>query len=290
MVWRERGADGVELPHVDAADPQPAHDGPHRNAKSQYRQRGQRSQRGYCIAAQANRRCCPRGAGTDPRVASFSACPGFGDQQRQAEQHQHAGQHAARGPVEGDLELLEDRDCESGEADHRKRTVFGEEMDTDQQSTAEDCQPQLRQYDAEEHAGCVGSQRPCGLLDSRVEPAQRRRDGQVHEREVRQCGDQHPSPQPVQVRNDADPGVAVDERRNGKRRNEQRAPERAAGQVGPLDQPRRPDADDDAQRHRDGHQSDRVEQQVAHPGPDDQLIGAPAARRRSPPTPRIPAG
>ena len=84
----------------------------------------------------------------------------------------------------------------------------------------------------------------------------------------------HPRPQPVQRRNHADPGIAVDERRNGKRRNEQRTPERPAGQVGPLHQPGRPDTDDHTQRHRDDDQRDGVEQQFADPRPDDQVVGA----------------
>ena len=167
----------------------------------------------------------------------------LGDQQHQAEQHEHAGQHAARRTVEGDLELLEDRDGEGVEAHHRERAELGEQMDADQQAAAEDRQPQLRQHDAEEHAGRVGAQCAGRFLDGGIEPAQRRGHGQVHEREVRQRGDQHARPQSVQGRDHADPGVAVDECRNRQRRNEQRTPECPAGQVGPLHQPGDPDTD-----------------------------------------------
>ena len=197
----------------------------------------------------------------------------LGDQQHQAAQHQHAGQHAAGRAVERRLELLEDRGGEGVEAHHRECPEFGEQMNADQQPAAEDRQPQLGQHHPEEHPGRTGSQCTRRLLNGGVEPAQRRGRGQVHEREVRQCRDEYSGAQPVQGRDHAHPGVAVDECRYGQRRNEQRAPGGAAGQVGPFHQPGHADPDDHTQRHRDDHQSDRVAQQFAHPWPREQLIG-----------------
>ena len=84
--------------------------------------------------------------------------------------------------------------------------------------------------------------------------------------------DQDTRPQPVQRGDHADPGVAVDERRNGQRRNEQRTPECPARKVGPLDQPGDTDTDDDTERHRDDDQRDGVEQQLADPRPDDEFV------------------
>ena len=81
-----------------------------------------------------------------PRAAASA------DQQHQAQQHQHAGQRAARRAVEGGLELLEDRRGERGEAQHRERAVLGEQVHADQQSAAEDREPQLRQHHPAEDA------------------------------------------------------------------------------------------------------------------------------------------
>jgi hypothetical protein len=163
------------------------------------------------------------------------------------------------------------------------RTELGEQVHPDQQRAAEDREPQLGQDDTEEHARRIRAESPRGFLDGGIEPAQCRGDRQIHEREVGQCGDQHARPQPVQGGNHTDPGVAVDESRNGKRRNEQRTPEGTARQICPLDQPGQPDADDHTQWHRDDHQQDGVDQQLADPGPDHELIGAcPADRHRAP--------
>ena len=228
------------VPDLRAADPQPAHDRPHRHAERQHRQhqQGRRAREMRCgpdgpvPRRGARRRRCGR-TWPVPRASRL------GDQQHQAQQDQHAGQHAARRAVEGDLELLEDRDGEGVEPHHGERAVLGEQMHADQQPAAEDRQPQLRQHDAEEHARGVGSERAGRFLDGGIEPAQRRGGGQVHEREVRQRRDQHARPQPVQRRDHADPRIAVDEGRNGKRRNEQRTPE-APGRAGRCAPPARP--------------------------------------------------
>ena len=83
----------------------------------------------------------------------------------------------------------------------------------------------------------------------------------------------HTRPQPVQRRDHPDPRVAVDERRDRKGRDEQRTPERPAGQIGPLHQPGDTDTDDHTQRHRHDDQGDGVEQQLADPGPDHEVVG-----------------
>ena len=115
----------------------------------------------------------PRWTGTAARGApapiraylAFPRAGRLGDQQHQTQQHENAGQHAARRSVERDLELLEDRDGEGVEPDHGEGAVFGEQMDADQQATAQDRQPQLRQHHAEEHAGGIGSEGTGRFLD-----------------------------------------------------------------------------------------------------------------------------
>ena len=241
------------------------------------------ARRGNHVAAQMNRNRGAWCAGTDPGIPCRAAGARLGQQQHQTQQDEYACQHASRRPVEGDLKLLEDRDGEGVEPDHGEGAVLGEQMDTDQQATAQDRQPQLRQHHAEEHTRRVGSEGAGRFLDGRIEPAQRRGHGQIHEREVRQRGDQHACPQSMKGRNHPDPGIAVHEGRNRQRRNEQRTPDCAAGQVGPLHQPGHRDPDDHAQRHRDDDQRDGVDQQLADPWPDHQFERPVPPDRHRPP-------
>ena len=193
----------------------------------------------------------PRHARTDPCVPCATAGGRLTDQQHEAQQHQDAGERAARRPVERGLELLEDGGGQGGEPQHRERAVLREQVYCDEQAAAQNCEPQLRKYHAPKGIRRAGAQRPRRLLDRGVESAQRRRGGHVDEREVRQRGDQDAGPETVQRGHHADPRVAVDERGNGERRDQQRPPERAARNVGALHQPGRADAEHDAQRHGD---------------------------------------
>lgn len=145
---------------------------------------------------------CGRPWGTRADPGELGAAPGggFGDEQCQAQQDQDTGQHRARGAVERGLELLEDRRGEGVEPQHREGPVFGEQVHRDQQSAAEDGQPQLRHHHPHEHRGRPGAQRTRGLLERGIESLERGGGRQVDEREVGQCGHQDGATETVQSR------------------------------------------------------------------------------------------
>jgi hypothetical protein len=76
--------------------------------------------------AQSVRGGGPRGTRADPGESDLAARGRFRDEQCKAKKDQHASEHAARRTVEGGLELLEDRDGERVEADHRECAEFRE--------------------------------------------------------------------------------------------------------------------------------------------------------------------
>ena len=170
-----------------------------------------------------------------------AAQPQLGQQQQQAAQHEHAGQRVGGRPVEGRLVLVVDGGGEGREAQQLQRAELGEQVQRRRaapppSSAGRSCGSTTRANVAPRAV----PERAGGLLQRRVEPAQRRRDRQVDEREVRQGHDQQRAAVPLDARGQRHPAEAVDERRDGQRRDQQHVPEPPApGSVGALDQPGR---------------------------------------------------
>jgi hypothetical protein len=116
-------------------------------------------------------------------------------------------------------------------------------------------------------------QRVGGLLQRGVEPAQRGRHREVHEREVRQGHDQDGTGETLDARCQRYPAVAVDERGNSERGHQQKVPDTAERYPGALHQPCASEAQHDAQGDPGYDEADGVEQQLPHPGTKQQLAG-----------------
>ena len=175
----ERQADVIEPPDGSTTVGQPSADRQERHAERQQRDEQRQGQTRQCGAAEPGARDRAGGARADPRIALVAAQDDFHRQQHETTGHQHAGQHVGRRPVEGRLELIDDRRRERVEADEDVEAVFGEKVQPHQQRTAADGQPELGQHDAHEHAPWRIAQRGRSILQRRVEPAQRRRDRQI---------------------------------------------------------------------------------------------------------------
>ena len=88
---------------------------------------------------------------------------------------------------------------------------------------------QLRQHGAEEDPPGIEAQRGRGILDGRIETAQRCGDRQVEERIIGDDRDEDAALQAAHAGNEADPGIAVHEGRHGERSDRQPGPEPAEG-------------------------------------------------------------
>ncbi len=78
---------------------------------------------------------------------------------------------------------------------HREGAVLREQVQPDEQRSAQDRQPQLRQDHAPEHPGRAPAQAGADLLERGIETPERGDDRQVDQREVRQRRDQDPGRQ-----------------------------------------------------------------------------------------------
>ena len=132
----------------------------------------------------------------DARERRPSAQPQLDEQDDQAQQRQRAGREVRRGSVERRPELLVDRRRERREPQHLQRAELRQQVQRDEESAAEQGRSQLGKDDAREGGHAPEAQRAGGLLERRVDALQRRGDGQVDEREVRQGDDEDRSREP----------------------------------------------------------------------------------------------
>ena len=187
-------------------------------------------------------------------------------------------EQAAGAVAERHLELLEDRRREGREPQHRQHAELGEQVER-RRAACRRARPAAAAAGRRGRRTATGPrpERPGGVLEALVEPAQHRRHRQEDEREVGQRRHEHGAAQALQVGAHRHPRVGVDERRHGERADHQHPPEPGAGQRGPLDQP----GGRDAERRREGdgerHERRGVAQQLTDPGPPQQVPGRPPA-------------
>ena len=180
-------------------------------------------------------------------------------------------QHGRRGSRERGPVLADDGRRERVEAEHRERAVLGEQVQAHEERTAQDGQPQLGHHHAHEGTTRAAAEGLGGLLEGRVDALQRRRDRQVHEREVGEDRDDDGATEARQRGKDARPAVAGHEGGDGEGRREQDREQAPSGQVGADDQPRGRDTERAAHRHGDAHQRRGVQQQLRDARTDDHV-------------------
>ena len=208
-VWRSARTSSSGTQIADAAEHEPAHERP----RSERRRASATSEQAARAAGHVQRGPAAsrrRGLARRSRRGRSARAPRLRDLERRAAARQqddeHAGEHVAGGAVEGRLELVDDRRREGVEADHREQPVLGEQVQADEQraaaaspAAAAAARPGGRRCQRAERRG-----RP-RLLERRVEPAQRRRDRDVDEREVGEHRDQHARPAGRRGAGTADP-------------------------------------------------------------------------------------
>ena len=163
----------------------------------------------------------------EPTARHSGATPGdvFEQQRQAAQRDQDAGQHVGGGAVERRAVLVEDRRGERREAQHLQRPELGEQVERHEQGATGDRRAELRQDDPHERAHRTQPERPGGVVERRIEPAQRRGHREQHQREVRQRRDQHGTAEALDPRRERHPRVAVDEGRHGERCDQERPPD-----------------------------------------------------------------
>ncbi|MNY17091.1 hypothetical protein D3C86_1503890 [compost metagenome] len=143
-------------------------------------------------------------------------------------------------------------------------------MQADQQGAAADRQAQLRQHHAEKHFPGFEPHGFGDVFDGRIEPAQGGRHRQIQEREVGDDRDQDTGKQAVNRWHQADPGVAVNERRHRQRRGGQQRPPAPPRQIRAFCEPGQRHPQGDAQGNRQQHQQHGVDQQFTDPRAEHQ--------------------
>jgi hypothetical protein len=207
----------------------------------------------------------------------------LGDQQEQAEQHEHTGQHVRGRAVERRPVLVIDPGRQRGEAQHLEGAELGQEMQPDQQGSAEHGRADTAQDHTPEDGPAVLAERVRHLLERRVEGAHCGHGREVDEGGVGERHDHHGPGIPLHGVRDGDPAVAVHEGGDRERRHEQHVPEASQWQVGALHQPGARDAQEGADGDHADQQSHGVADELADAGTCEQLPGGRRAER-----PRVP--
>ncbi len=215
----------------------------------------------------------PRGPVGDAGVAAVTPQPQLRGEQERAAEHEHAGDHVGRRPVERGAVLVVDRGGEGGEAEHLERPELRQQVQPHEQGTAQHRRSQLGKHYPPERAPPAVLEGVRGLLERRVEAAQGGDDGQVDQRVVGQGHDQDRAGVALDRVGERHPAEAVDERWYRQRCHEQPVPQRPPGEVGPLHDPGGADPDHEARGHAADDQARRVPQQHADARPHEQVPG-----------------
>ena len=258
-------------PHGRAAPTQPAGDAHHGHADREPHDQRCSGDRRQGHAPQRRATLRPGGPRPDPCVPAAAPGDVLDQEERQAADHQHPGQRRRGRTVEGGAVLLDDRGRERLEAHDREGAVLREQVQPDEERSAQDREPQLRQDHAPKHPGRALTEAGADLLQRGIETSQRRHDREVDQREVGQRGDQDAGRQARHRWDDTDPAVARDEGGDHEGRGEQDGPRPTTWQLGSLDQPCGPDAERHARGRRQDEQSDGVHEELEHPRTEGEL-------------------
>jgi hypothetical protein len=262
--------------------PQPEAERDEGHAEGEQGQPGEAEQDQRRPAPERNRKRRAGAAATDAREATPAAQAHLGEDHRQAQRHQHAGQQGRRRIVELQLVLLEDRRGEGLDLEEGERAELRQHVRRDEQRAAAERRPRLRQDDAEEADPAAMAERAGDLLEIGIHAAQRRRHRQVDQRHAVESEDDDRAGHALQPGAERGPGIGRDIGRQSERQARRDAPEAATRQIAALGAPRRRGADHGGtERHRE-REGQRVAEQLdgARPhelGEDSRRSGLPGA-------------
>ena len=182
------------------ADHQPPHEGEGGYADGEHDDRGDGADERPPGGPEGGRDRRAGGTASEPGVAPVAPQAELGEEQEEAEQHQHPGHRRGGGAVERRAVLVVDRGREGREAQQRQGPELGEQVEPDQQRATEQGRAQLGEHDRAEGVRTRVAQRPRRLLQRRVEAAEHRDDREVDEGVVGQGHHQEAPVKPLTPR------------------------------------------------------------------------------------------